>query len=142
MAMAFPFKSRLMAHINFLDTKGFYSFKVMRIKLLTGRFFLDKLGVFSIENSVDLVSENYNKPVVKELVKQFGKKIDVKKVEMYFTGGFVEDSYSSAILCGTVSSLIRVLYGYLYDKYDDIKLYEDIEATFMITILNLQLMLS
>ena len=128
--MAFPFKTRLMTHINLLETKGFYSFKVMKIKLLTGRFYLDGESGFQVENSNDLVSQNYNKPFVKELTKEFAQRIDVKKVEMFFSGGLKNDAFSSAIICGAVSSAIQSIYSYLSEKFDNVKLYEDVDAVF------------
>ena len=130
MAMAFPFKTRMMAHINFLNTKGFYSFKVMRIKLLTGRFYLDADDGFQVENSVDFLSKNYNNPFIRKLVKEFSKRIDVKKVELFFSGGFENDSYVSAVLGGTISSFIQSIYSFLKDKYEGVKLYEDVDVLF------------
>lgn len=130
MAMAFPFKTRMMFHTNLLDAKGFYSFKIMKIKLLTGRFYIDNNNGFTVENSADLLSENFNKPFVKNLSKEILKRLDVRKVEMFFTGGFKENSYYSAIMCGLVSSIIQTIYSVLYEKYDDVKLYEDVDVTF------------
>ncbi len=130
MAMAFPFKTRMMFHSNFLKTKGFYSFKIMKIKLLTGRFYIDEGDGFTIENSANLLSQNYNKPFVKNLMKELSKKVDIKKVEMFFTGGFKDDSYMSAIMCGFASSMIQTIYSYVYEKYEGVKLYEDVEVTF------------
>lgn len=130
MAMAFPFKTRILMHMNFLNTKGYYNLKVMRLKLLTGRFYIDSDDGFVVENSIDLISSNYNKPFVKELTKQMIARLDVKKVEMYFTGGLKNDSYLSAVLCGTISSLINAGYSYISEKYENVKLYEDVEVTF------------
>ena len=130
MAMAFPFKTRMMFHTNLLNAKGFYSFKIMKIRLLTGRFYIDKGEVFTIENSVDIFSKNINKPFVKNLIKEMGKKVDIKKVELFFTGGFKEDSYSSAIMCGFVSSAVQTIYSMIYEKFEDVKLYEDVNVTF------------
>lgn len=130
MAMAFPFKTRMMFHTNLLDAKGFYSFKIMKIKLLTGRFYIDRGTGLTVENSADLLSENFNKPFVKNLSKEILKRLDVRKVEMFFTGGFKENSYYSAIMCGFVSSIIQTIYSVLYEKYDDVRLFEDVDVTF------------
>lgn len=130
MAMAFPFKTRMMFHTNLLNAKGFYSFKIMKIRLLTGRFYIDKGEGFMVENSVDIFSGNINKPFVRNLIKEMAKKIDVKKMELFFTGGFKEDSYSSAIMCGMVASGIQTLYSIIYEKFEDVKLYEDVKVTF------------
>lgn len=130
MAMAFPFKTRMMFHSNLLNAKGFYSFKIMKIRLLTGRFYIDDGDGFTIENSADIFSKNINKPFVKNLIKEMSKKIDIKKVELFFTGGFKEDSYSSAIMCGVVSSAVQTIYSMIYEKFEDVKLYEDVNVTF------------
>ena len=130
MAMAFPFKTRILTHINFLKTKGYYNLKVMRIKLLTGRFFIDESDGFMIENSVDILSENYNKPFVKSLIKELLARLDVKKVEAYYTGGFKEDSYLSALIGGAVSSVLKTVYSYFSERYENVKLYEDVDVTF------------
>ena len=130
MAMAFPFKTRMMFHSNLLNAKGFYSFKIMKIRLLTGRFYIDDGDGFTIENSADIFSKNINKPFVKNLIKEMSKKIDIKKVELFFTGGFKENSYSSAIMCGVVSSAVQTIYSMIYEKFEDVKLYEDVNVTF------------
>lgn len=130
MAMAFPFKTRVITHVNLLNTKGYYNLKVMRIKLLTGRFFIDENDGFVVENSADLISSNYNKPFIKSLSKNLLENINVKKVELYYTGGLKNDAYVSAMLGGFISSVIKIIYSYLSEKYDDVKLYEDVETTF------------
>lgn len=130
MAMAFPFKTRMMFHTNLLNAKGFYSFKIMKVRLLTGRFYIDNGDGFTIENSADIFSKNINKPFVKNLIKEMCKKVDIKKVELFFTGGFKEDSYSSAIMCGAVSSAVQTIYSMIYEKFEDVKLYEDVNVTF------------
>ncbi len=130
MAMAFPFKTRMMFHTNLLNAKGFYSFKIMKLRLLTGRFFIDKSEGFTVENSADIFSGNINKPFVRNLIKEMIGRVDVKKVELFFTGGFKNDSYSSAIMCGCVSSAVQVIYSIIYEKFEDAKLYEDVNVTF------------
>ena len=130
MILSFPFKTRLMCHINILEMVGFYSLKIMKIKLLSGKIYTNELQEFMVENSVDLITEAYNKPFMRALTKEFVQKIDVKKLEIYFTGGFAEDSSSSALICGTVSSVVQTIYSYLIMSYDNVKLYEDVEPTF------------
>ena len=41
-----------------------------------------------------------------------------------------ENSFSSAMICGSMSSLIQSIYSYLSQKYYSVKLYEDIDAKF------------
>lgn len=130
MVLSFPFKTRFMCHLNFIEMKGFYSLKIMKIKLLSGMIYINELKEFMIENSVDLISKSYNKPFMRAFAKELINKINVKKIEIYFTGGFEDNSSNSAIVCGTVSSFVQTIYSYLSIVYDDVKLYEDVEPTF------------
>ena len=77
-----------------------------------------------------MLSKNYKNPFIREMIKEFSKRIDVKKMELYFTGGFENDSYISALVCGAMSSLVQSFYSYLYDKYEGVKLYEDVDVSF------------
>ncbi len=90
----------------------------------------DENGEFKITNANNVLKGEYNKPFVKNLAKEIIARLDIKKIEIFFTGGFVDDSFSSAMLCGTISSSVRALYSYLSQKYDDVKLYEDINPTY------------
>ena len=124
-----PFKIRLMAHFNLLELRGYYCFKILFIKFLNGRI-ISQNSELVMENSVNIMSKGNNK----EFMKQFGietmSNIDVKKVEIYFTGGIVDNSFSSAILCGSVSSFVETVYSYFSQKYDCVKLYKDVVPTF------------
>lgn len=125
----FPFKTRFMTHLNLLNTKCFYCLKIWRIKLLCGMMYLDS-GKFKIENSNNILSKEVDQYFALKLASEILSRLDVKKIEVFFTGGFVDDSYLSAIVCGTVSSIIYSIYGYLSQKYEDIKMYEDVKTTF------------
>ena len=126
----FSFKTRMMAHFNFLSLKGFYSFKIWRLKLLCGMIEKNDSGELTIINTNNILKGDFNKPFMKELSKEISSRVDVKKIEIFFTGGFVDDSFTSAILCGTVSSLVQSVYSYLSLKYDDVRLYDDIDPTY------------
>lgn len=97
-------------------------------------------GGFEIKNANNVLKGDFSNPFVKKLTKEVLDKIDVNKIEIFFTGGFVEDSFSSAIMCGVISSVVKSLYGYLSLKYEDVGLYEDINPTYNES--NLELSLS
>ena len=124
-----PFKIRLMAHFNLLELKGYYCFKFLCFKFLNGRI-ISKDGELIMENSVNIMSKGNNKEFMKQAGLEMMSNIDVKKVELYFTGGLVENSFSSAIICGSVSSFVETIYSYFSQKYDCVKLYKDIVPTF------------
>ncbi len=130
MAIAFPFKTRFMIHINLFDTQGYYNIKVIKIKLLTGRFYIDDKEGFSVENSANLMEGKFKSDFAKELSKEFIKTLDVKQVKMFFTGGLKNDAYASAMIVGTACSVVRSFYAYLSEMYEDVKLYEDVDVTF------------
>ena len=130
MIVVFPFKIRLMSHFNLINLKGFYCFKFWRIKLLCGKILIDENNKIEIKNSNNIFDSGYDKEFVKKLSSEFLDRMSVKKFEIFFTGGLVDDSYTSAILCGAVSSFVQSLYSYLSQKYDSVQLYEDVSATF------------
>lgn len=126
--LVFPFKTRFMAHANLLDLKCFYSIKVWIVKVLYGKIVWEN-EKFKIFNQNALFGGVYDDKE-KQITKQLLKKIDIKKIELFFTGGISENSFSSAILCGSVVSLVETIYGYFSQIYEDVKMYKDIEPTF------------
>ena len=127
--IVFPFKVRVLGHFNLIKLLGFYSMKVFFIRFLTGRIRYEN-NEFKIENSVNIIKEEFNEEYTKKFIIELLSKMDIKKIEIYFTGGIIDNSFSSAILCGSVSSLVQSLYSYLSQKYYKVKLYEDIDPTF------------
>jgi hypothetical protein len=118
-----------MGHINFIDLKCYYSLKAWLVKLLCGKIeFVD--GKIEVKNEESLISKNYQNEYLKFVGKEMLAEIDIKKLEVFFTGGFKEDSFSSAIMCGSVISFVETLFAYLSLKYDGVKMFKDIEPTF------------
>ncbi len=130
MIILFPFKVRLMTHFNVLSFKGYYSFKIWRFKLLCGKIERDDNGEFKITNANNILKGDLSNPFIKSLSKEILDRIELKKIEIFFSGGFINDSFSSAMMCGTISSAIKSIYGYLSLMYEDVKLYEDINPTY------------
>ncbi len=124
-----PFKIRLMSHINLIEAKGFYSLKILFFKILTGRVYMEN-GAVVAENSVNIISDKMNNDFMKKLTKEILNQIEVKKIEIYFTGGFIDNSFASAILCGGISALIQTIYSFLSQRYDLVELHENVEPTF------------
>lgn len=127
--LVFPFKTRLMGHINLLEMKCYYSAKSWIVRLLSGMIFV-KNGKVEMINNDTFLTGSYNNDFVKQLSKEILEKLNIKKIEIFFTGGFKENSFSSAIMCGSVLSLVETIYGYMSLKYDDVKMYKDISPTF------------
>lgn len=125
----FPFKTRLMGHLNLIDLKCYYSLKSWVIKLLCGKIeFVN--GKIDVKNEETIISKSYKNEYMKLVGKEIISEVDVKKLEVFFTGGFKEDSFSSAIMCGTVISLVETIFAFMSLKYDDVKMFKDIEPTF------------
>ena len=129
MILVFPFKTRLMGHFNLVEMIGFYSIKVMKIKLVYGKISFND-GEIVVQNSVNIINKKLNKNFLKQLYIKILRRIEVEKVEIFFTGGIAENSFSSAMICGGVSSLTKSVYSYLSQKYFGVKLYEDIDTNF------------
>ena len=97
---------------------------------MCGKTIVDGFGKIKVENSNNMFTSDIDKDFVKIFARQLIGKMDVKKIELFFTGGFEENSYSSALMCGGITSLVYSLYGYLTQRYENVKLYEDITTTF------------
>ena len=124
-----PFKTRFMAHVDVLNFKCFYVAKSWIVKFLCGMIVVDN-GKIKMINEKTFLSGSYNKPFVKNMASELFSRLDIKKVEFFFTGGFKENSFSSAMMCGGVLSFIETLYGYLSLSFDNVKMYKDIKPTF------------
>ena len=129
LVMVFPFKVRFMAHFNLLKMKGFYSIKILFFKILCGMVYTAN-GKIYVSNIADAITPRYTSPFMKIFVRDLIKRLNVKKIEIFFTGGFAGDSFSSALLCGSVTSFVQTFYSYLTQRYEDVKLYEDVAPTF------------
>ena len=119
-----------MGHFNLIEMKGFYSFKVWRIKILCGRIYLNSDGKLKVENTNNAIKDRYKDALMKKFSLTIMKLIEVKKVELFFSGGFKDNSFTSAIVCGSAKMIVNTIYGYLSQNYEDVKLFEDIKPTF------------
>lgn len=128
LVLVFPFKTRAMAHINLLELKCFYSVKIWLVKILCGmaNFENERLNIL---NDKTIFSGEYDDKF-KTFSKEVLKRIEVKKVELFFTGGAEDNSFTSAMVCGTMLSIVETIYAKLSLLYDDVKMYKDIEPTF------------
>lgn len=129
MVVFFPFKTRLMGHLNLIDLKCFYSLKAWVIKLLSGKIVFEN-GKFDMFNEETILSKSYNSEYTKLVGKEILSSLDIKKLELFFVGGIKENSFSSAMICGSVISLVETIFAYFSLKYDDAKMYKDIKPTF------------
>lgn len=127
--LIFPFKTRIMGHVNLLEMKCYYSVKSWIIKLLCGKIEMEN-GKLEMTNEETFLSGSYESGFIKKVFGELLTRLDVKKVEIFFTGGFKENSFSSAIMCGTIVSIVESFYGFLSLKFDDVKMYKDIKPTF------------
>lgn len=130
MLFVFPFKARLMGHFNLFEKKGFYSFKAWRIKLLCGKVYLDGNNQLKVENTNNALKGSYQDEFMKRLGLEILKEMDVKKVELFFSGGFKDNSFSSAIICGGARFIVDIIYSFLSQKYEKVRLIEDISPEF------------
>jgi len=129
MIVFFPFKTRLMGHLNLIDLKCYYSLKTWIFKLLSGKIVFEN-GKFELFNEETFLAKSYKNDYTKLVGKEILSAIDIKKLEVFFVGGFKENSFSSAIMCGGVMSFVETIFAYLSLKFDDVKMYKDIKPTF------------
>ena len=78
----FPFKTRVMGHLNLVDMKCYYSVKSWIVKLLCGKILLEN-GKIDIENEKTFLSKTYNSDFVKYFGKAVVSEIEIKKIELF-----------------------------------------------------------
>ena len=127
--LIFPFKSRFAGHFDLVKQKGFYALKIWRVKILNGMIWVENNKI-EMKNSKSIISGGIDKSYAVEFTKKIISEFDIKKVEIYFTGGFQNDSFASAMMCGGAVSVVEAIYSVLSMNYLDVKLYEDIKPTF------------
>ena len=127
--LVFPFKIRIMGHFNLVELVGVYSIKIMIFRILTGRIKYQD-DKFKVENVANILENDTSGNYSKILIKSIANKLDIKKIELYFKAGFLDDSFASALVCGGASSIVQTIYSVLSQKYYNVKLYEDIDPTF------------
>ena len=118
-----------MGHVNLIDLKCYYSLKAWVLKILCGKIEMEN-GKLKMTNDETIFSKTYENEYVKLVGREILSELDIKKLEVFFTGGFKENSFSSAIMCGVMISFVETLFGTLSLKYDDVKMYKDIKPTF------------
>ena len=125
-----PFKLKILSHLNLIELKGFYSGKIAGIKILEGMIFADINGEIEMKNSANMLSKNFNEEFAKSFGGELVKKLTVLKSEIYIISGFVEDSYLSALLSGTMSAIVKSIYSYFSFEFEESKLICDIKPVF------------
>lgn len=129
MVVFFPFKTRLMGHLNLIDLKCFYSLKTWIIKILSGWIVFEN-GKIEMFNEETILTKSYNNKYMKLVGKEILSSVDIKKLEVFFVGGFKDNSFSSAMMCGAVMSAVETIFAYLSLSFDNVKMYKDIKPTF------------
>ena len=81
-------------------------------------------------NEDSFLTKSYKNDFVKLMGREVLSEMEIRKVDIYFSGGFKEDSFSSALMCGFVISIVESVYGFLSLKFDDVKMFKDIKPTF------------
>ena len=69
---------------------------------------LDKKGEIEVENSNNLFDGDIDKLFAKKLVIVLMEKINVKKIELFFSGGFVENGCKNVVFSEKMLFLHRV----------------------------------
>lgn len=98
--------------------------------MLCGRIFVDRNGKIKIENTQNAIKDRYKDEFSQKLFLKIMSEIDVKKVEIYVSSGFKNNSFSSAMLSSIFDITVKMIYAYLSQKYDLVDLYNDVEPSF------------
>ncbi len=128
--LAYPFKINFKLHINFINLKSFYSLKVLFIKLLCGTTYIEQNNLI-IQNTHNLVY-NSSKDAQKQMreMTNIAKKIEISKVQIFFTGGIEDNAYQTAMICGYMYAISSALISYIITTNPYVDIFQDIDPVY------------
>ena len=126
----YPFKIKAVMHVNVFEDLAFLAVKVFDFKLFCARFTITKEGKLDIDKFKKKKKKKKDPLLLYSYFTCLAKLLNIKKFELYFTSGFKNNAYHSAMLCGYVNVFSSIVCGLLLNKYKHIKIYSDIGADF------------
>lgn len=114
----FPFKLSAKAYIDIAKNGGFYCFRLLGFRILCGRMQIDK-GKLRFENQGGRLQNDPNASTFLPIfVSQLYKNLDVVALDLYFEGGLDDNPDMSAVMCGSVETIVSIIFAYLKTKND------------------------
>jgi len=117
--ITYPFKITWRFHINLLENLGFVVFKVLFIRLLCERF---KISNFEIKTEREKEKKRKNE-FFKNYIICLAKRVNAKKIDLFFDVGAEDDAYFVSMLSGYVGALFSSLSALLLNRYSGVKIF-------------------
>lgn len=127
--ITYPLKIVVKFHINVLTQRAFYSIKFIFVKLLCGTAYIQNKRLI-IQNSHNLIYNTQNKEFQTQLLKCILPKIDITKLQIYFSGGIANNAYQTAMICGYMYSITSAIFSYFITKNNFINVFQDIDPQY------------
>ena len=125
-----PFSVNINMHLNIIEQKCFYSIKLLFIKLLCGKTYIDDSRLI-IQNTNNLIYNNQkdaNKQITQ--IKSIAKKITISQVDIFFSAGVKDNAYATAMLCGYTYAISSALVAVLISKNPYINIFQDVDPNY------------
>lgn len=120
--ITYPLKMVCAIHVDVVNMIGFavvsvYSFKLLNIKceMTKGKIKITKKHKRKKKND-----KSFSKCYLKNLV----NKLEIKKMDLFFDAGEVDNVKLVSILCGSISSIFAILISVLLNKFQDMKVFK------------------
>lgn len=129
--LIYPLRLRVQGHINVLSNICIYSIKVMFISIVVGRCKLSLTNGIDIENMVNRMPKDIKHPHLVEIFNsQLIKRVNITKLDIYFTFGSSTNAYTTAMVCGAMQSISSSLISFILNKNKYANIFQDITPSY------------
>ncbi len=131
LVIIYPFKFKLALHFNVLELVGFIAIKFLGFNLVTMKLYIDENGKPCIQRGKKKKKKK-KKPFSyrQAYFMSLGKRLEIKKFEIYLSYGQASDAYLTSMACGVVLMIDSLLSSVLLDNYKHVKIYTDIDPIY------------
>lgn len=127
----YPFKVKIAVHLNVFDAIGFVSIRSLCFKLFSAKIQINENGRLELLQAKKK-QQKKRKPfsLLSVYFMTLAKRLSVKKFEWYFTYGSNKNADIVALICGYVLAFDSIVSGVLLNRYNHVKIYNDIDPIF------------
>ena len=131
LVIIYPFKFKVALHFNVLELVGFIAVKSFGLNIVSAKILIDEDGKPQVEIG-KRKKKKKKKPFSysQAYFMSLGKRLEVKKFEVYLSYGQQSDAYLTSMACGVVLMFDSMLSSVLLDKYKHVKIFTDIDPIY------------
>ncbi len=128
--LVYPFKIKGAFHFNAIEDVGFVVLKVFVIKLVCMRFRFNNKGGLELKKYKKKKKKKKPVTLLGSYFMSLAKKLDVKKIQFFFSSGVPDNAYLVCMVNGAVETISASMFAVLLNKYKHLKIFSDVDPVF------------